>query len=152
MAKIEDFIRIWIDTQIKEKGLNRSTFGRKIGRSREWVHNKLEGRRPIFVDDLFLIAKALGMNARDLIPYKDDWMKRMKKMLGPKAFITTRIKNELKRKGMEQQELANKVGMSPQSFNHKISGRNRMSIEELFRIAEGLEIDVRDLFPTKDNL
>ena len=150
--KPEDFIRIWIDAKIREEGLSQYEFARKIGKSKVWVHNKLKGRRPIFVDDLFLIAKALGMNARDLIPYQDDWMERMKKMLAPKAFITTRIKDEIKRKGMEQQEFARKIGMNPQFFNHKIMGRRRMSIEELLRIAEGLEIDVRDFFPTKDDL
>lgn len=150
--KPADFIRIWIEAKIRQEGLSHYELSRKIGKSKAWVHNKLKGRRPIFVDDLFLIAKALGMNARDLIPYQDDWMERMKKMLAPKAFITTRIKDEITRMGMTQQDFAKKIGMNPQFFNHKIMGRRRMSIEELVRIAEGLEIDVRDLLPTKDEL
>lgn len=63
-----------------------------------------------------------------------------------------RLKELLKEKDITGKELADKVGVSPVAISNISSGNSFPKPELLVKIAEELDVDVRDLFnPTKDN-
>ena len=68
----EDYIIAMIKVELASRKWTEFEFSKKVGMSVTWLWNKLEGRRPFFVHDLFMIAKGFGLNARDLLPSKDD--------------------------------------------------------------------------------
>ena len=55
------------------------------------------------------------------------------------------IKEVLERKGIKQVWLAEKLGKSYNMVNSYVQNRTQPSLEVLFRIAEFLEVDVKDL-------
>lgn len=63
-----------------------------------------------------------------------------------------RLKEVLKEKGISGKDLAEKVDVSPQTISNIIQGINFPKPELLIKIAEALEVDIRDLFkPTKED-
>lgn len=59
-----------------------------------------------------------------------------------------RIKELLEKKGLTQVWLAEKLGKSYNMVNSYVQNRRQPSIELLFRIAEILEVDPKDLLKT----
>lgn len=56
-----------------------------------------------------------------------------------------RIKEELKNKGIKQKWLSEKLGKSLNVVNDYCNNRRQPSLEVLFRIADILEVNVKDL-------
>jgi transcriptional regulator with XRE-family HTH domain len=56
-----------------------------------------------------------------------------------------RIKNVLEEKGIKQVWLSKKLGKSYNMVNSYAQNRRQPSIEDLYKIAELLKVDVRDL-------
>ena len=56
-----------------------------------------------------------------------------------------RIKEILKEKGVKQTWLASKLGKSYNMVNSYVQNRRQPSLETLYKIAEVLEVDVREL-------
>lgn len=63
-----------------------------------------------------------------------------------------RIKEVLEEKGLTQIWLAEKLGKSYNMVNSYAENRRQPSIEILFRIAEILDVEVRDLLIERKNL
>ena len=61
-----------------------------------------------------------------------------------------RIKEVLKNKGIKQTWLAEKLEKSFAMTNDYVNNRRQPSVETLYKIAEILEVDVRDLLKEKD--
>ena len=61
-----------------------------------------------------------------------------------------RIKEVLKEKGIKQIWLADKLGKSYNMVNSYVQNRRQPSIEDLFKIAEILSIDVKELLKSKE--
>lgn len=55
-------------------------------------------------------------------------------------------------KGLEQTELADKIGITRQYLSRLENGTSKPSIDLLFRIAEILEIDVGQILNTKEQI
>ena len=62
-----------------------------------------------------------------------------------------RIKEVLDSKGIKQTWLAEKLGKSYNMVNSYVQNRRQPSIEDLYKIAEILEVDPRDLLLTKED-
>lgn len=63
-----------------------------------------------------------------------------------------RIKEVLEEKGIKQTWLADKLGKSYNMVNGYVQNRRQPSLEDLHRMAEILDVDVRALImPTKNN-
>lgn len=62
-----------------------------------------------------------------------------------------RIKEVLKEKNVKQTWLAEKLGKSYNMVNSYVQNRRQPSLEDLYRIAEILQIDVKDLLTSKNN-
>ncbi|MED3974547.1 helix-turn-helix transcriptional regulator [Priestia megaterium] len=60
--------------------------------------------------------------------------------------METRIKELRTAKGMEQQELAKRVGCSYWWICHVENGKKKPSIDMLKRIAAALEVELKDIF------
>lgn len=60
-----------------------------------------------------------------------------------------RIKEVLEQKGIKQTWLAEKLGKSYNMVNSYVQNRSQPNLEILFRIAEILEVDVKDLIDSK---
>jgi len=56
-----------------------------------------------------------------------------------------RIKDVLEQKGIKQRWLAEKLGKSYNMVNSYVQNRRQPSIEDLYKIAEILEVDVKEL-------
>lgn len=66
-------------------------------------------------------------------------------------FLTmNRIKEVLEEKGIKQVWLAEKLGKSFNSVNAYVQNRTQPSLEVLYKIAEILNIDAKELLVTKD--
>ena len=59
-----------------------------------------------------------------------------------------KLKEVLKEKGVTSIELANKTGITSQSVSNIINGRSFPRPELLLKIAEVLDVDIKDLFHT----
>lgn len=57
------------------------------------------------------------------------------------------IKQQRKKKKLKQHELANKVGVSEKYIQYVEAGTRVPSLKTLYKIAHGLGVKVRDLFP-----
>jgi len=66
--------------------------------------------------------------------------------------ISEKIKLLCKIKGISQKELAEKMGILPESLNRAINGNPQLST--LYNIAKALEVDITELFetPRKTNI
>ncbi|SFF42494.1 helix-turn-helix domain-containing protein [Flavobacterium xueshanense] len=63
-----------------------------------------------------------------------------------------RLKEIINIKGISRDELANKVGVSATTISNISSEKNLPTIQLLLKIAEALDVDVREMFmPTKGN-
>lgn len=61
-----------------------------------------------------------------------------------------RLKEVLKEKGMSGKDLATRVGVAENSISFIVTGKTQPRFELLNKIAEVLEVDIRELFnPTK---
>ncbi|MDA3953489.1 MAG: helix-turn-helix transcriptional regulator [Bacteroidales bacterium] len=56
-----------------------------------------------------------------------------------------RIKKILKEKGIKQIWLANQLGKSYNMINSYVQNRRQPSLEDLYRIAEILDVDIKEL-------
>ena len=64
-----------------------------------------------------------------------------------------RLKEIMNHKGISRDDLANKVEVSPTTISNISSEKNLPTIQLLLKIAEALDVDVRELFvPTKSKL
>ena len=63
--------------------------------------------------------------------------------------IMNRIKEVLEEKGIKQVWLADKLGKSYNMVNSYVQNRTQPSLEVLFKIAEILQVDVKDLIDSK---
>lgn len=66
-----------VATQIKLQmvladDIKQSQLARKIGKTEQWLSMRLRGRQPIDLNDLALIAGALGVGVHELLPSPDD--------------------------------------------------------------------------------
>jgi len=63
-----------------------------------------------------------------------------------------RLKELLKQKELSGKDLAEKVGVTPASISNIVQGNSFPKPELLLKIADTLDVDIRDLFiPTKEN-
>ncbi len=62
-----------------------------------------------------------------------------------------RIKEILELKGIKQTWLSNKLGKSYNMINSYVQNRRQPSIEDLYRIANILDVDVKDLLVSNKN-
>lgn len=63
-----------------------------------------------------------------------------------------RLKEIINIKGISRDDLANKVGVSSTTISNISSEKNLPTIQLLLKIAEALDVDVREMFmPTKGN-
>ncbi|WP_417873879.1 helix-turn-helix transcriptional regulator [Xanthomarina gelatinilytica] len=61
-----------------------------------------------------------------------------------------RLKELLKEKGISGKDLAAQVGVAENTISFIVTGKTQPRFELLTKIAEALEVDIRDLFiPTK---
>lgn len=64
-----------------------------------------------------------------------------------------RLKEVLKKKGLSGKELASMVGVSENSVSFIVQGKTFPKPETLSKIAEVLDVDIRELFiPTKTDI
>jgi len=60
-----------IRVQMARADVRQSQLAREINKTEQWLSVRLRGRQPIDVNDLALIAKALGVGVHDLLPAPD---------------------------------------------------------------------------------
>jgi transcriptional regulator with XRE-family HTH domain len=63
------------------------------------------------------------------------------------AHVARRIRDKLRAKGMSAEKLALEIEMSRGYIYEFLNGKKNITIDTLQRIADGLEIKIRDLFP-----
>jgi transcriptional regulator with XRE-family HTH domain len=63
------------------------------------------------------------------------------------AEVAARLRRALKRQGKSAEKLAFEIGLSKAQMYFLLSGKRRVTLHTLERIAEGLEIKLRDLLP-----
>ena len=63
-----------------------------------------------------------------------------------------RIKEILESKGIKQTWLSNKLDKSYNMINSYVQNRRQPSIEDLYKISEILEVDVKDLLVSNKNI
>lgn len=63
-----------------------------------------------------------------------------------------RIKMELEKKGLTQTWLAEKLGKSYNMVNSYVQNRRQPSIEQLYKIAELLDIEAKELLVEKNSI
>ena len=63
-----------------------------------------------------------------------------------------RIKEVLENKGIKQTWLAEQLGKSYNIVNAYLQNRQQPRLEDLYRIAEILEVDVKELLKSKTNV
>jgi transcriptional regulator with XRE-family HTH domain len=61
--------------------------------------------------------------------------------------IALRIKQLLKTRGISAERLAFECGLSKSFMYGYLAGKTRAGVESLEKIAEGLEVPLRELFP-----
>ncbi|ASV77951.1 helix-turn-helix transcriptional regulator [Elizabethkingia anophelis] len=57
-----------------------------------------------------------------------------------------RLKELLNEKGIQNKDLADKIGVTPTTISNITQGNNFPKPETLLKIAEALDIDIRELF------
>lgn len=57
-----------IRVQMARADVRQSQLARQIGKTEQWLSMRLRGRQPIDLNDLHLIADALGVGVNDLLP------------------------------------------------------------------------------------
>lgn len=57
-----------IKVQMARADIRQSQLAREIGKTEQWLSVRLRGRQPFDINDLFLIAKGLGVGLYDLLP------------------------------------------------------------------------------------
>jgi transcriptional regulator with XRE-family HTH domain len=57
-----------IKVQMARADVRQSQLAREIGKNEQWLSVRLRGRQPLDVNDLALIAKALGVGIHQLLP------------------------------------------------------------------------------------
>jgi transcriptional regulator with XRE-family HTH domain len=57
-----------IRLQMVRVDMRQSQLAREIGKTEQWLSVRLRGRQPIDLNDLNLIARALGVGPQDLLP------------------------------------------------------------------------------------
>lgn len=125
----------WLDrlrTLIEQQG-TQDAFAEKLGVSQGWVAHKLSGRRKTQVDELELMASALGTTAAEILAQRVD--------AGGESGMSTlseRLTLARKRAGVSQAALAKRVGVN-QSVIGSIEARGTGSTY-LPRIAESLGV------------
>jgi transcriptional regulator with XRE-family HTH domain len=67
--------------------------------------------------------------------------------MGINAEVAKRIRRFLKKKALSGEKLAYEIGMSKGYLSNFLRGKKGMSLETLERIAEGLEVPIKDLMP-----
>ena len=60
----------------------------------------------------------------------------------------SRLKEVLTEKGMQNKDLAEKIGVTPTTISNITQGNNFPKPETLLKIAEALDVDIRELFVT----
>ncbi len=63
-----------------------------------------------------------------------------------------RIKEVLENKGIKQTWLAEQLGKSYNMVNAYVQNRQQPRLEDLYKIAEILEVDVKELLKSKSNV
>lgn len=62
------------------------------------------------------------------------------------------VANKRKEKGIEQGEIAKKVGLSQASYSRLESGKSSFSFDQLFECAKALDVSVDELFQSVSNM
>jgi transcriptional regulator with XRE-family HTH domain len=57
-----------IRVQMARADVRQSQLAREIGKTEQWLSVRLRGRQPIDLNDLYLIAKGLGVGVHELLP------------------------------------------------------------------------------------
>ena len=64
--------------------------------------------------------------------------------------ITERIEEEIKKQGMKKSHFAEKLGKDASWLNNKLVGRRKMTLQDLYLIAQGLGFSgVEEFFPVR---
>lgn len=65
------------------------------------------------------------------------------------GWVLAEIRAEAARQDMNHSQLAARIGMSMQSFSKRIRGERDLSIAELLRIADALDVSPRQFLPDR---
>ena len=65
--------------------------------------------------------------------------------------IAARVTSQRRARGISQQALAQKIGVSFQQVQKYESGENRIATSRLIRLAHALECKITDLIPDQDH-
>lgn len=68
-------------------------------------------------------------------------------MAKARAQVAFRLKRLLSAKGISAEKLAYEIGMSKGFLYAFLRGEKNMTIDSLERLAEGLDVKIRDFFP-----
>ena len=117
----------------KEKGLTQQELADKCGLSKNGLWNYENENREPTIKTLENISKALNVTVNDLIS----------------GNVTTdigyTIKKLRRRKGMTQEELANKSNISVRTIANYESGKRKPNLEMIIKICNGLNIQLTSL-------
>jgi len=67
--------------------------------------------------------------------------------MGIEAKVAKIIRQQLKKKGMTQEKLAYELGMSKGYLSNFLNGKKGMSLSTLQKLANGLQVAIKDLLP-----
>lgn len=56
------------------------------------------------------------------------------------------FKNEIKKQGLKQNFIANKLGITKTNFSNKLSGRARFTADELIKLVNFLRLNPKKIF------
>lgn len=94
--ELSDYVVNQIIKEMKKRKLRKSELARKMGKSPQWLGQKLE--RGILINDLILFADALGLHVVDFFPPK--WKYNIQEMTLVE-FIKAIFKDEIEKHNKE---------------------------------------------------
>ena len=66
--------------------------------------------------------------------------------------IGAKIRDERSKKNLSQEEIARRLNLSRSSVTNIENGNQKISVLDLYKLAETLNVDITDLLPTKRDL
>ena len=64
--------------------------------------------------------------------------------------VRQNCKRIMREKGVQQQDMAHRIGMNPASFSQMLNGNKRLLFEDIYLVSEGLGVSLQELMdPSK---
>ncbi|MBI4117009.1 helix-turn-helix transcriptional regulator [Candidatus Pacearchaeota archaeon] len=134
-------IVISLDRILNEKGISRSEFAKKIGRSESYVTRLMRGNPNITVREIANIACALEREATNTS--QEEIHNPMKAYVNTSVNMAITISDTLKNRGITETEFAEKIGHSKSYAIRLLRGESNFNMATLANIAYAL-----DMYPT----